>query len=462
MPVFFVLYFATPLLLRNGLLLVASLAFYTIDGGLITAVLVASIVVNYYFGELVERVSEGWLRSAILIVGIALNLLPLLYYKYWNFLQSAAHDVGSFLSHQQPLVLANIVLPAGISFFTFQGLSYIIDLYRHQIRSAPTLVDFGMYHTLFPQLVAGPIVRYREVQSRIRDRISSWTDVEHGLVRFCIGLAKKIIIADSMGTLADRMFELGADQLTPSAAWIGALTYTLQIFFDFSGYSDMAIGLGRMLGFRFPENFDQPYRSRSITEFWRRWHMTLSRWFRDYLYIPLGGNRAGPARTYFNLFLVFVLCGLWHGAAYTFLFWGVFHGILLVIERLNRNFIKLPALAGLDWLMTILLVIVGWVFFRAAGLGQALFFLKAMAGFGAATSGYDPFAFLTPDKVVFFGLGVIISLVRFETIERAILRMKPNIIALRALQHAGALCLFCYSAVLIAANGFNPFIYFRF
>jgi alginate O-acetyltransferase complex protein AlgI len=459
LPVFFIGYFSIPASLRNGFLLIGSLAFYGVDGGFITVVLIASIVVNHFFGKVIASRPFGNARTAWLVVGVVLNLLPLIYYKYWNFFLSVASDVR-VLAGDQPLSAVDIVLPAGISFFTFQGLSYLVDIYRREIQPAQSIVDFGMYHTLFPQLVAGPIVRYREVESSIVVRPSRLEDIEYGIVRFCIGLAKKIIIADSMGVVADRMFGLGADQLTMTAAWLGALAYTLQIFFDFSGYSDMAIGLGRALGFRFPENFDQPYTSRSITEFWRRWHMTLSRWFRDYLYIPLGGNRHGPARTFLNLFAVFVLCGLWHGAAYTFLVWGIYHGALLVIEKINRSSLHI-SVGPLNWPLTLLLVVIGWVFFRAGTIAHAGIFLRAMSGFGSPNSVYDIPAFITPDKVVFFAIGALLALWPSH-LKLGAAAWGESFGVTRPLRQAGALLLFVYSASLIAANGFNPFIYFRF
>jgi len=251
-----------------------------------------------------------------------------------------------------------------------------------------------------------------------------------------------------MGTVADKMFSIPVDQLTAATAWTGALCYTLQIFFDFSGYSDMAIGLGRMLGFRFPENFDQPYRSRSITEFWRRWHMTLSHWFRDYLYIPLGGNRCGSVRPYSNLMLVFVLCGLWHGAAYTFLLWGCYHGALLIIERIGRAWITVPTI--IQWPATVLLITIGCVFFRSPTISEAKSFLLAMAGMGG-TSSLDCSYDVTADKITFFVLGIVFSLVRTRQIKIAL-----------PIKQAFAGSVFSYSAMLIAANGFNPFIYFRF
>ncbi|MGM4997234.1 MBOAT family O-acyltransferase [Tardiphaga sp. 538_B7_N1_4] len=462
MPVFFACYYVLPSAWRNGWLMLASLAFYSIDGGLATWVLIASIVVNYGIGLLIEGRSSRAQAALLLVIGIVLNLIPLLYYKYWNFLISSANDVRGLAGIGGSFSLADIALPAGISFFTFQGLSYIIDIYRRECRSARTIVDFGMYHTLFPQLVAGPIVRYREVERTIINRPVAMDDVEQGILRFCIGLAKKIIIADSMGIVADSVFHLAPGQLTMTAAWVGALAYTLQIFFDFSGYSDMAIGLGKALGFRFPENFNQPYRSLSITEFWRRWHMTLSRWFRDYVYIPLGGNREGHGRTYFNLVVVFFLCGLWHGAAYTFILWGLYHGALLVAERARGGALMARLPPVVSWALTLLLVIVGWVLFRAATLGQAVAFLKAMAGFGSPDAMFDLAIVLSPDKLLFFAIGWIIALWPAGYV----LRM-PGVVTLgdgptRLLRQVGTLALFVYSAALVATNGFNPFIYFRF
>jgi alginate O-acetyltransferase complex protein AlgI len=265
-----------------------------------------------------------------------------------------------------------------------------------------------------------------------------------------------------MGVVADGIFNGPSGQLTMAAAWIGALAYTLQIFFDFSGYSDMAIGLGRALGFRFPENFDQPYRSLSITEFWRRWHMTLSRWFRDYVYIPLGGNRRGPVRTYFNLVIVFFLCGLWHGAAYTFVVWGLYHGALLVVERAGGGALlaRLPVL--LSWVLTLLLVVIGWVFFRAGTLGHAMTYLQAMAGFGPSAAVFNLEAVLTADKMLFFAVGSLVAVWppggRFQLLGMA----SDAVPSIGWLRQIATLVLFVYSAALVATNGFNPFIYFRF
>jgi alginate O-acetyltransferase complex protein AlgI len=263
-----------------------------------------------------------------------------------------------------------------------------------------------------------------------------------------------------MGAIADKLFALPPSQLTMSLAWLGTAAYTLQIYFDFSGYSDMAIGLGKMLGFRFPENFNQPYRSQSVTEFWRRWHMTLSRWFRDYVYIPLGGNRSGPLRTYFNLFIVFFLCGLWHGAAYTFIVWGLFHGLLLIMERILRNRWNIEPSGLIGWAITLLLVMIGWVFFRSNTVSGALVYLAAMFGLRHATEeAYTVGFYLTPDKSFFLGLGVLISVFPLERFQA---RGDEWVVSVRYAVQIFALCCFVYSVAQIAANGFNPFIYFRF
>ena len=455
MPAVFLVYFSMPKGSRNAFLMLASFAFYFVDAGLVSVVLLGSVIVNAVIGKALHSTPLGDRPRLILFVGVVANLLPLLYYKYWNFLQGAAADaIGASWTP------SSIILPAGISFFTFQGISYIVDIYRRDSEPAPNLVGFGMYHSLFPQLIAGPIVRYVEVSHEIQHRPVRLVEVHDGLIRFCIGLAKKIIIGDNVGMVADRMFGIPANELTVGAAWLGILAYTLQIFFDFSGYSDMAIGMGRMLGFKFPENFEQPYRSQSITEFWRRWHMTLSRWFRDYVYIPLGGNRAGPIKTYFNLLIVFALCGLWHGAAYTFLIWGLFHGALLVVERVAKNMFNFVPRGMGGWAATIALVMVGWVFFRAQSASGALQYLSAMAGMSRAPMIDDAWNVVTPDKILYLCIGTVIALLP-PGFGRNALSTEARPVAGPVLS-LGALVLFAYSAVLIAANGFNPFIYFRF
>ncbi|MBS0244038.1 MAG: MBOAT family protein, partial [Proteobacteria bacterium] len=344
LPIFFLTYALVPAAARNLIIFAGSIFFYFTGAPQASLVLLASVVFNHYVAlaldrELTPKASAPSSRSRaklLLVVGLIVNLAPLISYKYLDFGIQVLNDAVRIVGGTWQWAPAHIQLPPGISFFTFQGLSYLIDVYTRTIRPAQRMSDFGMYHSSFPQLIAGPIVRYVEVEDRVFSRSFGTDTLYPGLILFCIGLAKKIIIADNMGSVSDKIFALPADQLSMSLAWLGTVTYTLQIYFDFSGYSDMAIGLGLMLGFTFPQNFNQPYRAESVTEFWRRWHLTLSRWFRDYLYIPLGGNQRGEVRTYFNLFVVFFMCGLWHGAAYSFVLWGIYHGCLLVMERLAR------------------------------------------------------------------------------------------------------------------------------
>jgi alginate O-acetyltransferase complex protein AlgI len=458
LPAFFLVYFAIPAWLRNAWLLIGSLAFYFSGASTAFYVLVLSIPVNHYLAQFIAAAEDDRMRRVALVIGVILNLAPLVLYKYLAFFVHVANDASALAGTPFGLDVPAFLLPAGISFFTFQALSYLADAYTRTIRPARRMIDFGMYHTSFPQLIAGPIVRYVEIADAVESRTLSLASVQWGVVLFCIGLSKKIIIGDHMGSIADRIFALPRDELVPSVAWLGTLTYTLQIYFDFSGYSDMAIGLGHMLGFKFPQNFDQPYRSQSMTEFWRRWHMTLSRWFRDYVYVPLGGNRRGPRRTYVNLVIVFALCGLWHGAAYTFLIWGLFHGAILIAERVLKQIggIELSGLVG--WSVTIFLVMIGWVFFRSDSLAHALGHLEAMFAFQrTAVSPLNVWTFLTPNQIVFLIAGVFFALAPLRLPDWA--TSSP---LRQGLVSAGSLACFAYSLTLIAANGFNPFIYFRF
>ena len=460
LPLFFASYYLIAPRARNALIFLGSVLFYFIGATHVAFLLVLTVPLNHYFGRYIHGNFGTRRASAAVLVGVLANLAPLLVYKYLGFFTQSLNDGFLLAGLGKPFAVPELLLPAGISFFTFQGLSYLIDIHRRVIDPAPTMIDFAMYHTSFPQLIAGPIVRYVEIQDRVRHRPIEPEQVEWGIVRFCVGLAKKIIIADNMGAVADRIFALPPDQLTGPLAWLGALTYSLQIYFDFSGYSDMAIGLGAMLGFRFPENFDQPYRSQSVTEFWRRWHMTLSRWFRDYVYIPLGGNRAGPLRTYCNLFVVFFLCGLWHGAAYTFIVWGLIHGMLLVGERVLRNRLGFVPSGIAGWLCAQLLVMMAWVFFRSDSVDAAVRHLSVMFGGGTASEQiYSVMFYMTWDKIFFLVIGLLVALLPAERF-RGLLEFSPRRPALW--MRTGALVGFVYALSLIAANGFNPFIYFRF
>ena len=441
---------------RNLNLLIFSLAFYWFGSGIYTLILIGSILFNWAYARFVLVKT----RAPVLIgIGVAVNLLPLLVFKYTPFLFeiSTQYLFKPFFALQLPAL--KLFLPIGISFYTFQAISYLIDVYRRDTEPERNLTTFAAYKLLFPQLVAGPIVRYVEVKASFHSARMSFDGFNAGIFFFGVGMAKKMLIADPLGHQVDRIFNLPPALVTGFMAWFADIGYFLQIFFDFSGYSDMAIGLGFMIGFVFPENFRQPYRAQSVTEFWRRWHMTLTRWFRDYLYVPLGGNRRGLIRTLLNLWIVFLLCGLWHGAAATFLIWGAYHGVLLVVERLFKRQWGLEPKGVLGVALTTLLVLIGWVFFRSATLGQAKIMLAKMAFIdrsGASLLG--PSYFLTPYMITVFAAGLLFAWLPMETWNvRAKLVGERG--AAAAFLGVGLLTL---SIAALAANGFNPFIYFRF
>jgi alginate O-acetyltransferase complex protein AlgI len=458
MPLFFAAYYLTPWPAKNALILPTSLVFYEFGAGPIVIVLALSIVVNYVAALALET-SAGRRRQWIFWSSVAANLLALFYYKYFNFAWQVANDLAGGALTRHGFAQPDVALPIGISFFTFQAVSYIADVYTKHTPAERSVIRFGMYHSLFPQLIAGPIVRYVEIRNEIAARAVALPLVVEGLTRFAIGLAKKTIIADHAGLIADQVFGLGAAQLTPAAAWLGAVAYGIQILFDFSGYSDMAIGLGRLLGFHFPENFNDPYRSQSMTEFWRRWHMTLSRWFRDYLYIPLGGNRKGAVRTYVNLVIVFFLCGLWHGAGYTFIAWGLFHGAFLAGERLVQHRFALGPRGVLGQLYTLIAVTVGWVLFRSSDLTQAGVFFKAMTFAGApGLPSASVLQFLPADRACYLAVGIVLALAPVG----GTLSLPASSTAGLVAQRAVTLLLFVYAAAMLSEGTFNPFIYFRF
>lgn len=458
LPVFLACLFIIPARFRNIFILLASLVFYAAGSGTLVWILVFSIVWNYFFAH---AIAHGKSR-ATLALGVTANLSLLAYFKYANFFTQEISIFLTGLGISSDQTVLSITLPIGISFYTFQATSYLIDVYRKTVKPSDSIVGFGMYLANFPQLIAGPIVRYSDIEKSIEHRPITLPGFSDGIFRFCMGLGKKILIADAMGEVADLIFALPASELTTALAWLGVTAYTLQIYFDFSGYSDMAIGLGKMMGFTFPENFNQPYRARSITEFWRRWHMTLSTWFRDYLYIPLGGNRKGSGRTYFNLFLVFLFCGLWHGAAYTFIAWGLFHGMLLTIERLmlNHSGFKLQGIAGL--VLTIFLVMISWVIFRSDNITASGTYLLAMAGLGEGVETYFGLGYyLTNDRLFILCIGWLIALAPFEKFRLSgIPFLKPLVFEFG--RRAFSIAVLLLVAIELAGKTFNPFIYFRF
>ena len=441
---------------RNHLLLAASLIFYAWGEPAHLPVLLASIALNYAFGLAIEgAVARGGRGRRLLAFGVAANLAILAWFKYLGFILDNLGVPDAYGLAPE--------LPIGISFFTFQALSYLVDLQARRIEVQRDPWRLGLYVSMFPQLIAGPIVRSSEVEAALSDRRTTRDDAAAGMQRFVVGLAKKTLIADPMGLVADQVFAIPSGGLGPETAWLGALAYMLQIYFDFSAYSDMAIGLGRIFGFRFPENFDHPYAARSITEFWRRWHMTLSRWFRDYLYIPLGGNRAGAARTYANLGLVFLATGIWHGAAWTFVFWGAWHGTFLVLERrfLGAWLARAPgAVARLYMLGAVLL---GWAPFRANGFGQALDFWSAMLlGTTGPQAGFHPLARYADAYVLVVMLtGAVLSA---PLAPRLIARLREGLPgpAIGALRTCVLWALFLTALISLGAASYSPFIYFRF
>lgn len=450
LPALFALYFAIPERFRearNNILLLFSLMFYAWGEPVFVFVMLLSIAVNYVCGRVaVKRPRLGVTLASVIGLGL------LVYYKYTGLLLSSANSVFGL-----SLPVPEIVLPIGISFFTFQGLSYVIDVARGDAPVQKNPLHVALYVSLFPQLIAGPIVRYQTVAAEIVRRHESLDEAAEGVRRFMIGLGKKMLLANTMGQIADRAFGLSAGELTWDIAWLGALAYTFQIYFDFSGYSDMAIGLGRVLGFHFLENFNYPYISRSITEFWRRWHISLSTWFRDYVYIPLGGNRCSKGRWMFNLLAVWVLTGIWHGAAWNFMLWGLYFGVLLLLEKLvlGRLLEHLPQVVR--WVYAFVLVVLGWVLFRAESLGQVVWYVQAMF---TPVQGLNRLTLYCLHEYSVELLAACIGCIPFATWLRQKEQQKGGILTLGA--NVWALAVFGLSVVWLISSSFNPFIYFRF
>ena len=445
--------------LRNLTLLTFSYLFYLFGAPDFILFLAGSTLFDYVMGHLMDRLERQ--KRLWLTLSVVVNLGLLAWFKYANFMvgQTAEHltRLGIDLSGWEA-----VALPVGISFFTFQKLSYTIDVYRGRCRSIANIIDFSMYVALFPQLVAGPIVRFRDIHDQIKKRVESWDTFYAGAMRFCWGLCKKVILADTCGRFADVIFGLPSALLDTKTAWLGTLAYTLQIYLDFSAYSDMAIGLGMLFGFRFLENFNRPYSAVSLTDFWRRWHISLSRWFRDYLYIPLGGSRKGAARTYLNLTLVFLLCGFWHGANWTFVAWGAYHGLFLIIERITGlRRVSENRLPGLRRPFTLLVVMCGWVIFRSGDLDQAGHFFTAM--FSLTTNELPTsLANLLDLKNSVLMLGSATALI----LPPGAMDAESQLEKRRLLMAVAGIVLFMvllpWCVAIMASGPQNPFIYYRF
>ena len=451
LPIIIALYYIAPGKLKNLILLIASLFFYAWGETIFVVLMVVSISINYVIGRTLSRTIR---QQAVLAVGIILNLIPLLFFKYFEFITSS---LGLNLE-----LASGIHLPLGISFFTFQSISYLVDSYRGHVDAQKRWIDLGVYIAFFPQLIAGPIVRYGHIANQLQSRQHSLDLFTSGVERFILGLAKKLLIANPLGAVADQIFALPMSETSTSLAWVAIICYSLQIFFDFSGYSDMAIGLARMFGFRFLENFNYPYIARSLQDFWRRWHISLSTWFRDYLYIPLGGNRKGIGRTYFNLLIVFFLCGLWHGASWSFVVWGLLHGSFLIIERLGlaQGLQKAPRILG--HVYTLLIVVIAWVFFRIEDLPTAMEFLQRLFLLTNADQVIYPLPYFT-DHQFFLSLaaGILFSLPIMRTLKDYYPKLQTHNLYL-GIKTIGMCTLFFVAVIQMSASTYNPFIYFRF
>ena len=455
LPVFFAAYFASPgIRAKNATALLFSLVFYAWGEPRFVLLLLASIVANFAMALAIDRL-DGRARGAMLAVAVAGNLLTLGVFKYANF---AVGNLNALLAPWGAHVAApNITLPLGISFFTFHCLSYVIDVYRRRFRANRNLSEIALYIALFPQLVAGPIVRYRTVARQLHARRHTLDRAWAGMRIVIIGLAQKVLIADQLAPLAEAVFDHVA-RPSLQESWLGLLAYTLQIYFDFCGYSNMAVGLGICLGFTLPRNFRLPYSTTSITDFWRRWHMSLSSWLRDYLYIPLGGNRGAPWQTWRNLVTVFLLCGLWHGASWNFVLWGAWHGAFLVAERagLARLLARLPRL--LAWAYAMLAVMGGWVLFRAGNLTVARHMYGALLGVhGARGLDFATHMALTPLARLALVAGCILAVA-----PRWRVRLPMPALAAEAAGTAWAFALLLVAAAFVAAGTYSPFLYFRF
>ena len=459
LPALIALYFLSPA--RNAVLLAMSIVFYAWGEGAYVLIILASIVGNHFVAKGVAR-SEGARRKLFLAAGVGGNLTLLGVFKYAGF--ATTNIAGAVGAPDAPWVV-NPHLPLGISFFTFQALSYLIDVYRRDADPPRSLWTSALYIALFPQLIAGPIVRYKTIAGQLVSRRHDARKFAAGVQLFIIGLGQKALIANTAAGPADQIFALSPADLSMTVAWIGAAVYAIQIFFDFAGYSNMALGLGLMFGFRFPRNFHYPYTAQSVTEFWRRWHITLSQWFRDYVYIPLGGNRRGPARTYFNLVVVFLLCGFWHGAAWTFIAWGAWHGAFLVVERMGFAALLARLWRPMRHLYLLLAVTFGWVLFRSETFAHAGGYYAAMFDFTRGGEGFADPAFFVSDGVR--NVLLIGAVLATPLAEHGLRRLRartpqPARVPGAGAAWAGLFVMLVVSAAFIAGGAYNPFIYFRF
>lgn len=456
MPILMFAYFFAKKEVRNYVLLIASVIFYSFGDLRYLAIMIMTIAINYYGALGVEKCKTATHKKWVLALSITADLGFLFYFKYFDFV---IDNLNAVLAVDFDFI--DVVMPLGISFYTFQAMSYLIDVYRGEVPAQKDVYKLALFIVLFPQLVAGPIVKYHDICGQIDNRSLKFDMVVRGLKRFIMGLAKKVLIANTLALTVDKIFEQSIDQISFGVSWIGAIGYCLQLYFDFSGYSDMAIGLGMMFGFRFMENFDYPYISKSITEFWRRWHISLATWFKQYLYIPLGGNRISSARTYINLFLVFLVTGIWHGAAWTFVIWGVWNGVFIVFERFvgwNKERQDKLAATVLRHIYALMVIVCGMIIFRAPDLHFAFDYILRMLHLQTVDHlpRYD-YGFNNKFLLMMI-VGAVLAMPVFKNIlavpyERKVVRTVVNV---------WLFALFVLSSAALASATYNPFIYFRF
>ena len=449
LPLVLVLYYVNNnRVYRNIILLISSLIFYSWGEPRTIIIMIITIIVNYVMAIMIEE-NEKY-RKLLFIVTCIFNIGILFFFKYFNFF---VNDVLMLKN-----VTLNIILPIGISFYTFQILSYVIDVYKKEVVAQRSIINLGAYVTMFPQLIAGPIVRYQTIAKELTERKEHVDDIAEGLRRFIIGLGKKIIIANQMAIIADKVYlSIPLHDLNTMFAWIGTIAFALQIYYDFSGYSDMAIGLGKMFGFHFVENFNYPYIATSITDFWRRWHISLSSWFRDYVYIPLGGSRCSKARWMLNIMIVWSLTGLWHGASYNFILWGLYYGVLLMMEKL---FFKkyLDKLRGINYIITMLIVLVGWVFFNSSSVDQIIYMIRNLFGFNGSFS----LILLNNQGILYLLPYMLIAIIGMGPwINQLFIKIRNNTIGF-TIYDIYLVVILVVCLIFLINNSYNPFIYFRF
>lgn len=457
LPVVLAVYYLVPWKVKNIALLIASLFFYAWGEPVYVVLMVLSILLNYFCArDIKENENEPVKAKFNVVFAVAVNLFILGFFKYYGFLLDTINAVFS-----TEIAYRELPLPVGISFYTFQAISYIVDIYRGKAQPQKNILYFALYISMFPQLIAGPIVRYEDIEAQLKHKRLSLQRLGQGAMYFIIGLAKKTVIANSVGVVFEQISEMPAGSLSVLTAWLGAFSYAFQIYFDFSGYSDMAVGLGKMFGFEFKKNFDYPYISKSVTEFWRRWHISLSTWFREYVYIPLGGNRCSVSRNIFNLMVVWVLTGMWHGAAWNFIAWGVYYGVILVMEKYvwGASLDMLPN--PMRHIYTGIMVLVGWVLFFSPSLGYALRYLGAMIGGGTGIVDNQG-AFLLFGHWLLYLLAVLGSSSLGMRLVNAVPRMARSARAQAAVSVVIYMGIFVISVAFLVTDTFNPFLYFRF